>query len=150
MKKLAWSLLLILLPLALHAQSSLHGTVVDQLSGAPVTGATVTVTGTDHVAKTNGSGQFTLTSSDPITSITARAVGYGEQVLSISDMKAAIRIELVRSATTLPGIEVVARRQEASTGVITRDDLNRTSGLSLSDALNTLPGVLIKSMTPFW
>ncbi|HEX3926997.1 MAG TPA: TonB-dependent receptor [Gemmatimonadales bacterium] len=133
----------------LQAQGSVRGTVVDGQSGAPIAGALVSVTGTPSHVTTTDSGTFVLASSAMITSITVVRVGYAGRTVTVTDASAPLRIALTGAPTELPGIQVTATRPEPSTAEITRNDLDRTSGLSIIDALNTVPGVFMQTRTPF-
>ncbi|HTR79155.1 MAG TPA: TonB-dependent receptor [Gemmatimonadaceae bacterium] len=143
-----WSLFLALaFPLVAGAQATVHGTVVDHQTGGPIAGALVTVTGTMTIATTNDSGKFTLRSTGAISSITTTRVGYAPAVTA--NPSDGVRIELTVATTELPGVQVVATNPAPSTAVLTQSDLNRASGLSLMDAINTLPGIFMQSRTPF-
>lgn len=149
MKRLCHALVLVLLPVMLHAQAALHGTVVDQQTGAPVVGAVITVTGTSTRGSTDENGNFTLTPTAPITSVTVTRAGYAAKTVPVTDTTAPLRVALTATATELPGLQVTATPPEPSTARINRSDLDRYDGLSLADALNTQPGVFMQSRTPF-
>ena len=68
----------------------------------------------------------------------------------------ALAIELVPAAVQLQGLELtgraIARSQldvPSSTGTLTGQDLRRADGLALENSVNTLPGVLMQSRTPW-
>ncbi len=149
MKRLCQALLLLVLPVALHAQVTLHGTVVDQQTGSPIAHAQVTATGGTTSATTDDGGRFTVSSSGAIASVKVVAVGYVSRTVAVTKPAEALRVELTLSQTELPGIQVVAKQAEPSTGVLTRSDLDRFNGVGLTDAINTLPGVFMQSRTPF-
>ncbi len=148
MKRLCHALLLLILPVALHAQVTLRGTVVNQ-TGDAIVGARVSVTGGSSRTVTNATGAFTLTSTAAITSVTASAVGYTAKVVTVTNGSEALRIELTTAPAELPGIEVVANAPAPSTSIVTRKDLDRFDGIDLASAVNTLPGVFMQSRTPF-
>jgi len=141
-------LLIVVLPLAAHAQATVRGTVVDQQNGEPVVGAIVHVTGTPIATATNDSGTFVLTSAHAIASITVSRVGYTTRQVPVSGDEP-LRIALTPAAAELPGVQVVAHTPAPSTAVVTRGDIDRFNGLNLADAVNTVPGVFMQSRTPF-
>jgi iron complex outermembrane receptor protein len=149
MKTIGSLLLLLVLPLALRAQATVRGHVVDQHNGIAVVGALVTVTGTSLRVNTDKAGAFTLAAPGAISSLTVAAVGFEGKVVIVSSTDESLRIELIGLPAEMPGIEVVAGRPAPSTALLTRSDLDRFSGLALSDAVNTVPGVFMQSRTPF-
>jgi iron complex outermembrane receptor protein len=142
-------LLLLSTPSALFAQSAVQGTVLDRHSAAPIAHALVAATGAPSGTTTDDAGRFRLMSSKPITSVTVAAVGYATRTIAVTDAATPLRIELTPSQTELPGVQVIAEVPTPSTAVVTKNDLNRFSGLALSDAINTVPGVFMQSRTPF-
>ncbi len=140
---------LLLLPLSLHAQGTVHGMVIDQQTGSPISGATVVVTGTTTSATTNDAGTFTLTASGAIRSVTASSPGYGDATVPVTNPAETITIRLSPVPVKLAGIEVSAQRPTSSVSTLTRTDLDRADGLSLENSINTLPGVLMQSRTPW-
>ena len=149
MKRLLSILLLLIVPVILHAQNSVHGTVVDQQTGTPIPGASAVVTGTTTGAVTNDVGAFTLTSDAAITSITVTRTGYAATEVAVTDASASLRIRLTPATTTLAGVQIVANRPTPSVAVLTHQDLERASGLSLENSVNTVPGVFMQSRTPW-
>jgi iron complex outermembrane receptor protein len=149
MNRICRSLLLLLIPAALRAQGTLRGTVVDQQTGSIITGATVTVTGATGGVKTDDGGKFRLTSSATIRNVTVTAVGYAEKSVPVAASDRTLRIELTPSPTELPGLQAVASQPKVAPSGVTRRDLDRFDGLSLADAINTVPGVFMQSRTPF-
>ncbi len=144
MKRLWYAVLIMLAPVALQAQATVRGTVVDQQTHGPVAGAIVTVTGTTTAAVTSDSGRFAITSSSSIASLTVTRFGYSPKVVSVSG-RGDLRIELAVTSTELPGVHIVASSPAPSTAVLSQNDLNRASGLNLVDAINTIPGVFMQS-----
>jgi iron complex outermembrane receptor protein len=149
MHRVVSALLSFVMPAALAAQSSLHGTVVDRQSGSPIAGATVIVTGTSTGTVTNDAGAFTLNSSSSITSVTVTSLGYATAELPVSDASKVLRVRLTPSAVRLPGVEIVAKRPTPSVAILTQHDLDRATGLSLENSINTVPGVFMQSRTPW-
>jgi iron complex outermembrane receptor protein len=149
-KALATALLLLLAaPLALRAQSTVHGTVVDAQTGSPVSGALVVVSGTTNGTETDPAGVFTLSAADSITSLTVSSVGYVSSDVSVANGAEPLRVRLVPAHQRLPGVEVTARRPAPSAVELSESDLQRASGLSLEQSINTQPGLFMQSRTPW-
>jgi iron complex outermembrane receptor protein len=141
--------LLLVVPAILHAQTTVRGTVTDQQTGTPIAGASVVVTGTTTGTVTNSAGAFTLSSDRTITSLTVSGAGYAAKTVDVINEREALRIRLAPSSVELPGVQVLARRPAPSVSVLTQHDLERSSGLSLENSLNTVPGVFMQSRTPW-
>jgi iron complex outermembrane receptor protein len=148
MTRLLSAILLLVTPVILHAQSSVHGTVVDQQTGSPIVAASVTSTGTNASVTTNDAGAFTLTADSPITSVTVTHSGYTPKEVAVTDATQSLRIRL-SPTHELPGVEVVGDGPAQSVAVLTTRDLARASGLSLENSINTVPGVFMQSRTPW-
>lgn len=149
MKRFLCTLLLLVAPTVLHAQVSVHGTVIDQQTGTPIAGASVSVSGTAISTVTNEAGGFTLAATISITGVTVARAGYASQDIAITDANAPLRIRLSVSQTQLPGVQVVGTMATPSVAVLTQQDLNRASGLSLENSLNAVPGLFMQSRTPW-
>jgi iron complex outermembrane recepter protein len=149
MNRLFSILMLLVMPAVVHAQASVHGTVVDQQTGAPIVGASVVVTGTAVGAITNDAGGFNINTDLSVTSLTVTSAGYAAREIPVTDATAALRIRLTASQTRLPGVQIVANKPTPSTAILTQQDLNRASGLSLENSINTVPGVFMQSRTPW-
>jgi iron complex outermembrane receptor protein len=148
-KTLLRVVLLFAVPVMLRAQTTVRGTVVDQQTGTPVAGALVRVAGTQITTIATDSGTFILTSVREITELSVSRVGYASKDVPVTSTSVPMRIELVPSVRDLPGVQVVAHNPAPSTAVVTKSDLERTTGLSLVDAINTVPGVFMQTRTPF-
>ena len=138
----------LVLPAALRAQVVVRGTVVDKQTGAPVAGAIVRVPATALGTTTSDSGTFTLTSQQPIATITVSRVGYTSVDVAVGDSGQTLRIALAASTVELPGVQVVARVPAPSTAQVTRADIDRFTGVDLAQVVNTVPGVFMQSRTP--
>lgn len=141
--------LLLSTPAVLQAQTTVHGTVVDQQTGAAVAGASVMVTGTSIGAVTNDGGAFTIESPGSIRSLTISSIGYATATVAVSNPQLVVHVRLKPSAVQLPGIQVVSTRSTPSVGVLTQHDLQQSDRLHLASALNTLPGLFMQSRTPW-
>ncbi len=149
MNRLFSILLLLVMPAMVHAQASVHGTVVDQQTGTPIVGASVVITGTTVGAITNDAGGFNIITDRSVTSLTVTSAGYAAAEIPVTDASVALRIRLTPSQTKLPGVQIVANKPTPSTAVLTQQDLDRASGLNLENSINTVPGVFMQSRTPW-
>ncbi len=149
MHKLVAALLVLATPVVLHAQSSVHGTVVDQQSGSPIAGATITAPDTTVRTMTDAAGAFTLNASGAIDHVTVSAAGYVTKDVPVSNPGTALHIRLTIAPVQLVGVQVVASSPNPSTAVLTSHDLDRSSGLSLQSSLNTVPGLFMQTRTPW-
>ncbi|MES2358076.1 MAG: TonB-dependent receptor plug domain-containing protein [Gemmatimonadota bacterium] len=149
MNRLFSILLLLVMPAMVHAQASVHGTVVDQQTGTPIVGASVVITGTTVGAITNDAGGFNIITDRSVTSLTVTSAGYAAAEIPVTDATAPLRIRLTPSQTKLPGVQIVANKPTPSTAILTQQDLDRASGLSLENSINTVPGVFMQSRTPW-
>ncbi|HEX6815309.1 MAG TPA: TonB-dependent receptor [Gemmatimonadaceae bacterium] len=149
MHKLVAALFALATPVVLHAQGSVHGTVVDNQTGAPIAGASVIAPDTTVRSLTDDHGAFRLSSSTSIEHITVSAVGYVTKDVPVTNPSVAMHIRLSVAPVKLAGVQVVANSPAPSTAVLTQHDLDRSSGLSLQSAINTVPGVFMQTRTPF-
>lgn len=149
MHKLVAALLVLATPVVLHAQSSVHGRVVDQQTGSPIAGATISAADSTARARTDASGAFTLNASGAIDHVTVMAAGYVTKDVPITNPATALHIRLTIAPVQLAGVQVVAHSPNPSTAVLTPHDLDRSSGLSLQSAINTVPGVFMQTRTPW-
>ncbi len=140
---------LLSLPAVLQAQTTIHGSVVDQSTGAAVAGASVMVTGTSTGTVTDDAGSFTLEAPGSVASVTVSSIGYVTRTVPVSDARVVLHVRLKPSAVRLPGIQVVSTLSAPSVGVLTQRDLQQTDNLQLSSALNTVPGLFMQSRTPW-
>src|SRR5690348_3143140 len=149
MKFLLGSALLLAVPMVVHAQTAVRGTVLDQQNGAPVAGALVRGSTASLATTTSDSGTFSLTSGRAITSLTVSRVGYVTLTVNVPASGDAVRISLVPTTVELPGVRVVAQTPTPSAAEVTRSDIDRFNGIDLVDVVNTVPGVFMQSRTPF-
>jgi len=148
-KRILSAILPLVVPAMLRAQATVHGVVVDQQTGAAIARAQVVVTGTGVGATTNDAGAFSFTAEGAVASVTVTRLGYVTAVVPVTDTSQALRIELVQTPVTLPGLEVTAQTPAPSAATLTAADIDRGTGLQLVDAINTMPGVFMQSRTPW-
>ncbi len=144
--------LLLIIPLATYAQSTVHGTVIDQQTHDPISDVTIRIKGTNINTATDNYGKFSLSSNSEITDLLVTCIGYKAKELKISNPQKPIFIQLVPAQVELPGIQVTGNdklKQAQSIGYLNEQDLKRFSGLRLTNSINTIPGVFMQSRTPW-
>jgi iron complex outermembrane receptor protein len=149
MHKFVAALIALATPVVLHAQTSVHGTVVDHQTGSPIAGAIITAPDSTIRTTTDASGAFRLSSSGGVDHITVSAIGYVTRDVPVTNSSVAIHIRLSSAPVKLAGVQVVANSPSPSTAQLTQHDLDRSSGLSLQSAINTVPGVFMQTRTPW-
>ncbi len=135
-----------------YAQHTVTGTVVDQQTRQPVVGASVVIKGTSTGTTTNDFGRFTLTSQTEINDIIISQLGYEKKEVRVTKSEQSLFIQLTPSPIMLSGVQVVGSNNLSSAqsiGRLTVHDLERSSGLSLENSINTIPGVFMQSRTPW-
>ncbi len=137
---------------SINAQVTVKGTVVDSQTREPIAGATILVVGTNINTATNDQGNFTITTSGQIKNLKVTRIGYISKEVNITSLEKSVYISLTSSPIKLTGVEVVGSNQllrAQSIGVLTKQDLNRFSGLSLTSSINNIPGIFMQSRTPW-
>lgn len=90
----------------LVVDKTINGTVIDQSTGLPLEGATVSVKGTKTSVVTNKNGQFTITVPNEKANLIIGYIGYNEQVIAVGD-NTSLAIQLSSSASDLNQVVVV-------------------------------------------
>lgn len=144
------------LPSLAAAETVITGTVTDPASQQPVAGATVAAEGTKLRTTTDEAGRFTLHSDFPVARLVVSRVGYRRSVVVVSDATQPLAISLEPQPLPQQAVEVTGRPIGATdldvprtTATLTPRDLHRGSSLDLESSINTLPGVVMQSRTPF-
>jgi iron complex outermembrane receptor protein len=139
------------------AQRMLKGTVIDAQTKQPIVGATVTG-GDNQSVVADDNGQFEWKAGAGLQRVTISSVGYLNKTVSIKDNTSGLLIFLESANYMLNTIQVTGWATgkkdnqldlPQSVGVLTPRDLSRTSGLSLENSLNLLPGVTMQSRSSF-
>lgn len=90
----------------LVVDKTINGTVIDQSTGLPLEGATVSVKGTKTSVVTNKNGQFTISVPNEKANLIIGYIGYNEQVIAVGD-NTSLAIQLSSSASDLNQVVVV-------------------------------------------
>ncbi|HUX84327.1 MAG TPA: TonB-dependent receptor [Chitinophagaceae bacterium] len=148
MKPLSF-LLVLLMPLAGSSQYKLSGTIRDRTTRHPLALAEISILNSDISTVSDDKGQFTLEASSDFDSIRVILIGYELLKVEVKTNSRPISI-LVRSIPVrLHALEVNGLRSPGSAATLTQEELERYSGLSLRDALNTIAGVDMQSRSPW-
>ena len=136
----------------LKAQVSVTGIVVDKQTLEPVAGVILTIDGTSTITTTNDYGKFKFSTSSSSFTINLKRIGYISKQISISDISKPLYILLSPSPVELTGVQVIGNNQilsSQSLGILTQRDLERSTGLSLENSINMVPGIFMQSRTPW-
>jgi iron complex outermembrane recepter protein len=146
--------LLFLLPSVTFSQTNLKGSIVDKQTKQPVEGASVIVQG-KRVTTSDSTGSFTLSTKSSISSFMVVRLGYTKQTVEIPANAVTIAVELETQSSSKEVLvqgasnPAAQARPDAAISVLTPYDLTRSTGLSLQDAVNLIPGVNMEARTPF-
>ncbi|MCR4340209.1 MAG: TonB-dependent receptor plug domain-containing protein [Gemmatimonadaceae bacterium] len=150
------------IPSAALAQA-VSGTVLDSLGGA-ITGARVSIEGSNAATITDDGGAFRFQRVSPGTiTLNVRRLGYRQRSVTVESGgpgATGIVIRLVAVPELLPTVEVVrkpevfearlagfnARRERRVGHFITRDQLDRHDSPRFADALRAVPGVVVRPL----
>src|SRR5438270_6880657 len=135
--------------LHLHSQTIVKGEIKDSKSNLPIEGATIFVTHTSVATSSDAQGNFTLKTKRPVHSITVTSIGYESKELQITNITTILSISLKSTSDSLAPVEILGIRLPQSINSLTESDLKRFSGLGLQEAINTIPGVIMQSRTPW-
>ena len=131
------------------AQTTITGRVTTEVGGAPIAGATVSITSLSLGAQTDANGRYTFTvpaarSTLAPVSLTARRIGYAPKTFQITLGNGSVSHDfaLVGTATELEGVVVTAlgiqqEKSQLGTAVqqVSSAELNSTPTTSIMDAL---------------
>lgn len=146
MRKIVYLLIILLCPLLSYGQYSISGTIKD--GNRAVAGATVYTPDNTATTTSDKHGKFTLESASDFDSVYISSLGFATQKIAVADKAQSLIINLQLS-TELSPVEILGVKKAQSVNTLTEMELNRTSGLSLQDALNTIPGINMQSRTPW-
>ncbi len=136
------------------AETVIRGVIRDQQTRQPIVGAVVEA---GNVRTTSDElGRFSLTPAATVTRLVVSRVGYLRRVVELPATSGEIELELVSAPVPQREVQVTGRalaRSElaapVSTATLSAQDLRRGDGLQLENSINTLPGVVMQSRTPW-
>ena len=143
--------LLATLPMALAAQSTVSGRVVDAYNRAPLGGVQIT-SNSGGSATSASDGTFMLPCTTGME-VEFRVLGYDVFKTTVADCSRQLLNGLTAGTQNLNAVNVVASReapsvsQPLSVSTLSQRELNRGTGLFLDDALNAVPGVRMERRT---
>jgi iron complex outermembrane receptor protein len=144
-------------PAALAQQgTTVSGTLTDSLTGAPMAGATVTITELNREARSEADGRFTIDNVAPGSyHLTVRAPGYlvrrTEITVASSPVTADVAVDPQLHFTDVASVSPDVRSQLESyqpTSVLAGQELQQQLNISLGDTLQNQPGVASRSFGP--
>lgn len=148
------ALLAIVCSPAAFAQRTIHGTVVDVESNAPILSVRVAVKGAPVGAYTDAAGKFTINNA-PAGAITlqARRIGYGAKDIPLTADQNEITIQLKADVLQLSQMVITGQATQVSkanlandVGTVGAEDLTHTHAQTLDDALTgKVAGAMISS-----
>jgi hypothetical protein len=106
---------LLFVPLIGHSQANLSGTLVDAVSGNPVSFATVYLDGTSKGEVTGDDGSFLLRNVALPATLIISHLNYVNQALSVTNSSGLLSIRLVPREEMLVGVEVTDRNLREKT-----------------------------------
>ena len=143
---------MLILPVLCFAQSTvkIHGSVIDAVTGLPLSRANIVVAGSAVGATTDSHGAFYIENMlAGIYSVSARYMGYETQL--ISDVKVSmdqpgfLSFKLKPTIINLPAIEISESRYEklepVSVNTITLDDIKGSHAEDVGDLLTRVNGI---------
>lgn len=141
-KKIVLSLILVLAPLAVLAQTkTIKGVIYEEETGEPMPGATVSVEGSTRGVMTDLDGSFELTGVKPTDKLKFECLGKETQVLQVGTMTNFV-VKLKNAANELDEVTVVAfgkQRKESVIGSISTVDV-KTLKVPSSNLTTALAG----------
>ena len=141
-KKIVLSLILVLAPLAVLAQTkTVKGVIYEEETGEPMPGATVSVEGSTRGVMTDLDGSFELTGVKPTDKLKFECLGKETQVLQVGTMTNFV-VKLKNAANELDEVTVVAfgkQRKESVIGSISTVDV-KTLKVPSSNLTTALAG----------
>lgn len=128
---------------------SIHGTVTDH-QGNALPFVTIFVEGTTTGTTTDANGRYTLNLNDSQQMVTARMLGYADQVKVVDvNNSTTVDFSLTESSTAIDAVVVEASgvgtlRRSAFNAVAVDMQPMRNSSKNLSDALSQAPGIKLR------
>ncbi|MBE8713036.1 carboxypeptidase-like regulatory domain-containing protein [Sphingobacterium hungaricum] len=151
LRQLFFILFLLFTVHGLKAQdNTLSGAVLDQVSKAPISHATVLLKGKDGLViafkSTNDKGEFTFKVTNPLTELTLEInhLGYQKFQKQLSNSDKNLRLELQQKTIVLEDITVKSRPRIARMGdtlAYNVESFSKEEDRSIGDVLKRMPGI---------
>ena len=149
-------ILILLFPIQFAlAQQTIKGKIVDDQTGEPLPGASISIQHSRVSTISGEAGEFQIHSSDTIDSLMVSYVGYRTRQLSVNPNTRYLNIVLETGKASLNNITVTGyennRRLLETSGsiaMITSKEIHRGNDQSIQPALNSVPGVKMESAAP--
>lgn len=145
-------LLLIFFISTAQAQYRITGSVFDAQTNEPLAGVNIILAGTSTGASTNLSGEFTLTTKEPVDTLVLSCLGY-ESTMICCQGKSQVKIALQPVVLNLETMVVTASRTaQARTHTplaissLSARQIEETKPTLLTEVLNKVPGVLMVNL----
>lgn len=152
MNKFLITILLVIAGPCVFAQQILQGSVSDLQTNQPLSGATIRNASHAVIAAADGAFSIPFINGD---SLTISHIGYETKKLQITNPGKFLKVTLIPSSLFLNEVIVAGYESNrkllqtaAGIGVITKNELNRNSNVSLQPALNAIPGVHMDQSHP--
>jgi len=134
---------------SLSGQSVITGEVIDKVTGDPLIGAYIEVSGTTTGTTTEYDGSFQLNVDQPAPfDLIVSYIGFDEQTYTVSDKSQPVKIAMGESSVVIEGVEIKGQRisdkQKASPLTVESLDLisiKETPAENFYDGLGTLKDV---------
>ncbi len=140
---------LLLTPLSLLGQTKVTGTVVDQETGEPMVGASISILNTNRGTITDTDGRFAIQTSSPVLQISY--TGYKTQRVTIDTSLAAVKLdtEIAVATESIMSIYLTATRKDykihPAITHLSKREIGLNNDASIAPVLNTVPGVFMHS-----
>ncbi|SFB83689.1 iron complex outermembrane recepter protein [Parapedobacter composti] len=133
-------------------EHKLAGHIYDSQTNQPVAGVSISDQAGRTIGQTDTDGRFSVLSIHPLSVIQVTAMGYRPKLVDLSDGRTNVNIQLDADPVRLDEVRVglhgrANRETPGSVALLTADDIQRGSGVSLQQALNTVPGVRMDQST---
>lgn len=128
------------------------GYILDSQTGQPIGRANLRDESGNVVTQSLPDGRFQLDGRQPPATVEVTAVGYKPQRVTLSGKTGTIHIQLEADRVRLDEVRVGLnnrsnRETPGAVAILTADDIQRGSGVSMQAALNSVPGVRMDQST---
>jgi len=154
MKRIIFTLYILLTTVTLLAQQTIKGKVTDQETGISIPGATIKIEGGNTPTQSNANGNFELIATAQTATLTVSFIGYQNRTVQVTAGRFT-NIALSAASTNLNTVTVTGYESNrklietaGAVAVLSARDIKRNNQLSLQPILNTVPGVEMEEEAP--